>query len=150
MTEIMQSQTAKSVAFILERELDSLTKEWKRQVTLVPSLTCIPLSDTDRTWHLPKLFAEILGRLRCNRNIDPPVSNAPGEHGRLRFLQGYSIDMLVEESRILEVTTFGILQRHKGELDRNQMLSDVAIIADEADRQLGETVVGFMIAGAAA
>jgi hypothetical protein len=58
--------------------------------------------------------------------------------------------MLVEESRILEVTTFGTLQRHQDELDRKQVLPDVAIIADEADRQLEETVVGFMVARAAA
>jgi hypothetical protein len=50
----------------------------------------------------------------------------------------------------LEVTTFGTLQRHQGELDRNQVLLDVGIIADEADRQLEETVVGFMAAQAAA
>jgi hypothetical protein len=58
--------------------------------------------------------------------------------------------MLVEESRILEVTTFGTLQRQQDELDRKQVLPDVAIIADEADRQLEETVVGFMAARAAA
>jgi hypothetical protein len=56
--------------------------------------------------------------------------------------------MLVDESRILEVTTFGTLQRHQDELDRNQVL--LGIIADEADRQLEETVVGFMAARAAA
>ena len=69
---------------------------------------------------------------------------------RLRFAQGYSVAMLVDESRILEVTTFGTLQRHQGELDRNQVLLDVGIIADEADRQLEETVGGFMAAQAAA
>ena len=69
---------------------------------------------------------------------------------QLRFAQGYSVAMLVEESRILEVTTFGTLQRQQDELDRKQVLPDVAIIADEADRQLEETVVGFMAARAAA
>ena len=58
--------------------------------------------------------------------------------------------MLVDESRILEVTTFGTMQRHQGELDRSQVLLDVVIVADEADRQLEETVVGFMEARAAA
>jgi len=67
-----------------------------------------------------------------------------------RFAQGYSVAMLVDESRILEVTPFGTLQRHQGDLDRNQVLLDVGIIADEADRQLEETVGGFMAARAAA
>jgi hypothetical protein len=150
MTQRIPPKTAKSVAAILERELDSMISEWKRQVSLVPSLTNILLSDGDRTDHLPALFDEVLCRLQGDRDTEPLVSIAAGAHGRLRFAQGYSVAMLVEESRILEVTTFGTLQRHQGELDRRQLLLDVGLIADEADRQLEETVVGFMAARAAA
>jgi hypothetical protein len=146
----MSPKTAKSVAAILERELDSMIREWKRQVSLVPCLTNILLSDADRTGHLPVLFDEVLLRLQSNKDTEPPVSIAAAAHGRLRFAQGYSLAMLVEESRILEVTTFGTLQRHQGELNRNQVLLDVVVIADEADRQLEETVNGFMAARAAA
>jgi hypothetical protein len=146
----MSPKKAKSVAAILERELNSMISEWKRQISLVPSLTNIPLSDADRTGHLPALFDEVLRRLQSNRETEPLLSIAAAAHGRLRFAQGYSVAMLVEESRILEVTTFGTLQRHQGELNRNQVLLDVAVIADEADRQLEETVVGFMAARAAA
>jgi hypothetical protein len=150
MLQRIQSKTTTSVAAILERELDSMVKEWKRQAGLVPTLTTIQLSDADRADHLPKLFDEMVGRLRGKRDTEPPVSIAAGAHGRLRFAQGYSVAMLVEESRILEVTAFGTLQRHQDELDRSQVLPDVVIIADEADRQLEETVVGFMVARAAA
>jgi hypothetical protein len=64
-------------------------------------------------------------------------------------MQGYSADMLVEESRILEVSTFSTLHLHQSELNQTQALPDVLIIADEADRQLEETVRGFMAAAAA-
>jgi hypothetical protein len=47
--------------------------------------------------------------------------------------------MLVEESRILEVTTFGTLQRHQAELDPNQVLLDVGIIVDEATKRIGNS-----------
>jgi hypothetical protein len=122
----MLPKTATSVAAILEKELDSMIGEWKRQVSLVPSLTNIPLSDADRTGHLTKLFGEVLCRLQGNRNTEPLVSIAAAAHGRLRFAQGYSVAMLVE------------------------VLLDVGIIADEADRQLEEAVGGFMAAQAAA
>jgi hypothetical protein len=148
MMQGIQPKRAKSVAAILEKELDSMISEWKKQVSLVPGLTNILLTDADRTGHLPKLFDEVLCRLRGNRGTEPVVSIAAAAHGRLRFAQGYSVAMLVDESRILEVTTFGTLQRHQDELDRNQVL--LGIIADEADRQLEETVVGFMAARAAA
>jgi hypothetical protein len=80
----MSPKTAKSVAAILEQELDSMISEWKRQISLVRSLTNILLSDADRTGHLPALFDEVLCRLRGNRNTEPPVSIAAAAHGRLR------------------------------------------------------------------
>ncbi len=142
-------KTVKNVAVVLERELASTIKEWLKQVKLIPDLTNIPLSDSDRTGHLPKLFDDLLYRLRLPRDTEPRVSIAASAHGRLRFAQGYSASMLVEESRIFQVTTFGTLHLHQSELDQNQVLLDVMIIADEADRQLTEAVSGFMTAQAA-
>ena len=95
----MSPKTATSVAAILEKELDSMISEWKRQVSLVPSLTNIPLSDADRTGHLTKLFGEVLCRLRGNRNTEPLVSIAAAAHGRLRFAQGYSVAMFDSAAR---------------------------------------------------
>jgi hypothetical protein len=37
MMQAIQSKTKKNVAAILERELDSMISEWKRQLSLVPS-----------------------------------------------------------------------------------------------------------------
>jgi hypothetical protein len=140
----LKTLTLKSVAVVLERELASTIKEWLRQVKLIPDLTNIPLSDSDRTGHLPKLFDDLLCRLRLPRDAEPPVSITASAHGRLRFVQGYSPSMLVEESRIFQVTTFGALHLHQSELEQNQVLLDVMIIADEADRQLTEAVRSFM------
>jgi hypothetical protein len=143
-------KTAKSAAVILERELASTIKEWLKRVSLVPDLTNIPLSDADRSGYLPELFDDLLCRLRLGRGDKPPISAiAAAAHGRARFVQGYSIAMLVEESRIFEVSTFGTLHLHWRELDQNQVLLDVMIIADEADRQLTEAVRSFMTSQAA-
>jgi hypothetical protein len=119
-------------------------------VNLIPNLTDIVLSDVDRTGHLPQLFKDLISRLRLDRDVEPPTSAAAVEHGKVRFAQGYSVAMLVEESRIFQVSTFGTLHVHQGKLDQDQMLLDVITIADEADRQLMQSVNGFMAAEAAA
>jgi hypothetical protein len=67
----------------------------------------------------------------------------------LRHEQGYTASMLIRESRVLEVATFGALQLHQSELDQNQVLLDVMVIADEVDAQLMETVRTFPEAKAA-
>jgi hypothetical protein len=51
-----------SVADILERELQPTIKDWLRRVNLVPALTKVPLSDADRTGHLPKLYFDLICR----------------------------------------------------------------------------------------
>ena len=130
----------KSVATILERELESTMKEWLRRVNLLPELTCIPLNDDDRVAHLPKLFGDLTCRLRLAVDSRLPPSTAAVRHGQARRLQGYSPAMLVEESRLFQVVTFHTLHLHQSELDQGQLLLDVMVIADEVDLQLMQAV----------
>ena len=142
-----------SVADILQRELEPTIKDWLRRVNLVPELTDTKLSDVDRTAHLPKLYADLICRLRLAKDVKPPVSMAAAKHGKVRREQGYSASMLIEESRVFQVATFNTLHLHQSELDQNQFISDVMVIADEVDAQLKETVrslMGKKLVGAAA
>jgi hypothetical protein len=134
----------KTVADILERELEPTITEWLRRVNLVPELTDVPLSDADRTGHLPKLYYDLISRLRLAKDGHPPVSGAAAAHGQMRRAQGYSASMLIEESRVFQVATFGTLHLHQSELDQRLVLLDVMVIADEVDAQLMETVRSLM------
>jgi hypothetical protein len=136
---VTKLKTPKSVADILERELQPTIKEWLRRVNRVPELTDIPLSDVDRADHLPKLYYDLICRLRA-KDACLPVYAAATAHGQRRRRQGYSAGMLVEESRLFEVVTFQTLHLYRDELAQNRLLLDVAVIADEADAQLTETV----------
>jgi hypothetical protein len=133
-----------SVADVLERELEPTVKEWLRRVNLVPELAENKLSDADRTGHLPKLYADLICRLRLAKDSKPPISIAAAKHGKVRRGQGYSASMLIEESRVFQVATFSTLHLHQSELDQNQLLLDVMVIADEVDAQLKETVRSLM------
>jgi hypothetical protein len=137
-------KTVASVADILERELQPTIKDWLRRVNLVPALTKVSLSDADRTGHLPKLYFDLICRLRLAKNAPPSLSVAAAAHGKVRHAQGYSAGMLIDESRVFQVATFGALQLHQNELDQNQVLLDVMVIADEVDAQLMEAVRTFM------
>jgi hypothetical protein len=62
----------------------------------------------------------------------------------MRKLQGYTPGMLVHDSRILQVTLFGTLQRNLSALDFSLLLSDVMTIADEVDSQLTQAMDSYM------
>jgi hypothetical protein len=107
------TEKPKSVATILERELEPAIKEWLRRVNLLPELTRIPLSDDDRVAHPPKLFDDLTCRLRLAEDGHLPMSTAAAAHGQARRLQGYSPAMLVEESKLFQVVTFHTLHLHR-------------------------------------
>jgi hypothetical protein len=72
------------------------------------------------------------------------VSNAAHEHGILRRQQGYSAAMMVEESRILQVSIFNTLQNNLPRVDFSKVLLDVMTIADEVDSQLKQAMLSYV------
>jgi hypothetical protein len=78
------------------------------------------------------------------KDSDAIFSAAAVAHGKLRYLQGYTPAMLVDESRILEVTVFGMLHSNLNSLDFSLLLPDVTAIADEVDAQLTQSIGGYM------
>jgi hypothetical protein len=58
--------------------------------------------------------------------------------------------MIVEESRVFQVATFCTLHLHHNELDKNHVLSDVMVIADEVDAQLTQAIRSLTVAEDAA
>jgi hypothetical protein len=109
-------------------------------VNLISELTDIPLNDADRSGHLTKLYSDLISRLRFPKQVRPPISADATTHGRKRREQGYSPAMLIEESRLFQIVTFGTLHLHQTELDQRRFLLDVVVIADETDAQLMEAV----------
>ena len=141
--------TIESVADIIERELQSVITDWLFRVEQEPDLKSIPLSFEDRTGHLPHLLHDIVARLRLDAGTKAPISKAAADHGDLRRKQGYTVAMVVEESRLLQVTIFSTLNKNTHNLEFSKLLPDVVTIADEVDAQLKEQMLRFMAADAA-
>jgi DNA-binding response OmpR family regulator len=133
-----------SVASILERESETTIQNWLDIVDQDAELTCIPLSRLERTGHLPKLILDLIVRLRLDSGLPAPISQAARDHGELRRQQGYTATMVVEESRILQVSIFSTLQRNLCGVDFSKLLLDVVTIADEVDSQLKQAMFCYV------
>jgi hypothetical protein len=136
-----------SVADILERELDATISDWMTLVEKDADLVRIPLSFGARTGHLPRLLHDVIARLRLDEGTKAPVSVAASDHGKLRRDQGYTVAMVVDESRILQVCIFSTLHKHTNRLEFSKLLPDVVLIADEVDSQLKQQVLCFLPEG---
>jgi hypothetical protein len=140
--------TMETVADILERELQPMIEEWLARVEKEQELTQIKLNHDERTGHLPFLMNDVISRLRLDAGTKAPISMAAGAHGELRHKQGYSVVMLVEESRLLQVSIFTTLHENVSCVEFNALLPNVVTIADEVDAQLKEQMLRFMAADA--
>ncbi len=138
-----KSLLAERVATILEHHLAATIQDWMELVEHDQELTCIPLSFQDRTGHLPNLIADLVNRLRLPSTTTAQISIAARAHGDLRRKQGYTAAMLVEESRILQVSIFNTLQKNLSRVDFSKVLLDVITIADEVDSQLKEAMFSY-------
>jgi DNA-binding response OmpR family regulator len=133
-----------SIATILERESAQTIDDWLVLVEKDQELNCIALSRQERTGHLPNLIRDVIIRLRLEAGSVAPLSIAARDHGEMRRKQGCSAPMLVEESRIFQVSIFSTLQRNHAHLDFSQVLTNVVTIADEVDSQLKQAMRSFI------
>ena len=135
-----------SVATILERDTTTMIEHWLARVGKNEELMRIPLADQDRMGHLPELTKEVVSRLQTNRALEAGACKSPSAmaHGELRYRQGYTTPMMVQESRILQVCIFETLERNLGTVDFSLVVPDIMLIADEVDSQLTQSIEGFL------
>jgi hypothetical protein len=140
------AQVVDSVATILDRETESTIKEWLGRINTDENLSAIELDDRTRSCHLPQLFKELVHRLRHPGPLGTKgqPSKSAEKHGLIRCKQGYSAAMLVEESRMLQVSIFDTLHKNNRLADSNALLLDVMVIADEVDLQLAQAITSFI------
>jgi hypothetical protein len=121
--DLIRQVEKESVASILERDGEITIQNWLEMVEQSAELKCIPLSRHERTGHLPKLLRDLIRRLRRDTGLATPISMAARDHGEIRRQQGYTPPMVVEESRFLQVSIFGTLERNMSRVDFSRVLS---------------------------
>ncbi len=138
-----------SVATILERESASTIEDWCKRADLDASLVSVHLERNERCSHLTAVLRDLVQRLRHPLPLGTHalVSTAASEHGRMRRKQGYTAAMLVQESRMLQVSIFQTLQNNLQSVNFSQLLLDVMAIADEVDSQLGQAMTSYIAEG---
>ena len=140
------SSPTRKLADTVSQETKSTIAAWLKRVDAEPEVISVKLSDAERSEHLPQLFHDLVFRLRFPLPLGTRalVSVAAAMHGVLRRRQGYTAAMLVEESRMLQVSIFEMLQRNLATMDFSLLLGGVMAIADEVDSQLAQSMSSYI------
>jgi len=139
-------KVAENVANIIEQETEATILEWLRRIDSDPKIITVPMDNPTRSAYLPQLFRDLVSRLRNPLPLGTRalVSTAAAAHGAQRRQQGYTASMLVEESRMLQVSIFQTLQNNLHRVDFSLVLVGVMAIADEVDSQLAQQMASYV------
>ncbi len=142
----LHKRKVETLATILGRTTESGIADWYEAVEQEDSLMAVPLSREARCSHLPQLFRDLARRLQTFKPLGTKElkSESASSHGLARRRQGYTAAMMVEESRILQVTIFHTLQKNLGTIDFSVLLLGVMTIADEVDSQLSQAMTSYI------
>jgi CheY-like chemotaxis protein len=140
-----RDRKVESVAVILERNAQSTIRDWFERIQTIGELRSVPMSYEQRSGYLPQVFRELVSRLNSFKEMGSKkvVSVAAAKHGWDRRRQGYSAAMLVEESRMLQVSIFQTLQENMADIDFSVLIVGVMTIADEIDSQLSQAMAAY-------
>jgi DNA-binding response OmpR family regulator len=140
------TRVVETVAAILERSAENTIGDWYKRIETDKKVMSISMSYEQRCGHLPQLFQDLVSRLLSSKPIGSKelVSDTAAEHGLNRRRQGYTAAMMVEESRMLQVSIFLTLQQNLASIDFSVLLIGVMTIADEIDSQLSQAMDSYI------
>ena len=76
---------------------------WLHQVMQDPELAAIPLTESERSDHVPEMMEELIRRLEGpQEELSDVATDAARKHGKLRYQQGYTIPQILREERVLQ------------------------------------------------
>jgi len=140
------SRKVETTATILERNAEPIIQAWNAMVLADDLLGMVPLTYGERAGHLSQVMRDLVTRLRSSEQLGSKAFESPGakRHGAIRAQQGYTAPMMVEESRLLQVSVYRTLQENLATIDFSVVLADVMTIADEVDSLLRQTMEAFL------
>jgi len=138
----------KHIAVVLRENADQICATAVKAMKAHPQIGALPLSDDERLQPLPDLLACIIERLESSSSTDvaPPQLLSAESYGRLRRQQGYSIPMIVEDTRLLDHAISDTIQENLLSLDVSNLIMDLRRINDTLEFQLRESLQSYLSA----
>ncbi len=100
------------LADFLRENSNDITRRALLAMKSDPRLSTMPLTDEQRLHHVPGLLNAIISQLEAGapNDLNASVQMEGGKHGETRRRQQYSPEMLVDDVRLLDASTYDTIQ----------------------------------------
>jgi YesN/AraC family two-component response regulator len=139
--EQVRSFRNQPLATCLRHNLDKVVVNALQVMKSHPRLSRLPLSDQDRIEHIKSVIAEILQQLEPTRQARK--KGAGRKHGVTRKEQGYSLSMLVDDTRAIDAAINRVVRENLLDLDLSSLLHDLDRLNESLDEQLQQSLEAF-------
>ncbi len=129
---------------VIARNRQGIIEAWYVAVESHPEIQAIPLSREDRVDDLPEVLDELVRPMDPDMLARPRSHSAAAEHGEKRRQQGYSVPMLLEETRILHRVIADCMQKNLLAIDVSNLIPDLIEIHDRMHRMLQYSLEAFL------
>jgi ActR/RegA family two-component response regulator len=138
---------SKRVSEVLLENADEITSRWLREVKADIRLALVRVPDEQRVDRLPLLLKDLARALESDSPPIPSESlHSAAVHGADRARQGYTIPLLVSETRILNRVIAGVLQENLLRLDLSTLFSHTLRMGEYLQALLEESIRAFQAA----
>lgn len=133
----------KRLSEIISDNVVSISKDWVDLVKKDPDLSAISLTEAERIDHIPRVL-EVVLKVSRGEEISEADRSAAREHGLLRRKQGFTVPLLIRESRLLHDATAQCVQSNLLAVQISYLISDLISIHRTKQVLLEESVAAFL------
>lgn len=141
----------KRASTVIRENRDAIIEKCAEDTERDPELKQIQLPRAARIDHLPALLRQLANRLDKNADInDKQEMESASAHGKMRRQQGYSIPLILAETRILYCVIADTVHSNLAEMDISFIIPDLILISDNLNGMVAESLRAFLSAERAA
>jgi len=133
----------KRLSEVISDNISSITADWLELAKKDSELGAIKLNDIDRTDHVPRVLQVIL-KVSRGEEISDADRVAAREHGVTRRKQGFTVPLLIRESRLLHDAISRCVQSNLLAVQISYLISDLISIHRTQQVLLEESVAAFL------
>ncbi len=121
----------RKISQILQDLASVICDRWLQQVMRDPELAAIPLTEAERSDHIPDMIEELIRRLEGpSEELSPIATEAARKHGKVRYQQGYTIPQILFEARVLQHVLSSTIHENLFGVDLSTLIDDILDIGE--------------------
>ena len=129
---------------VIAKHREDIIESWYNAVEKHPEMSNIPLPREERIDDLPQVLDGLVRPINDREKVEAKQRSAAYKHGDKRRQQGYTTEMLLEETRILHRVIADCMQQHLLQIDISYVIPDLVEVHDRMQRTLQLSLKAFL------